>query len=57
MKPGSFIIWHDFNLELTRKFYWIYCVCRAIENLYKKGHLQGQMFHIKDSWVGIYQIK
>lgn len=57
MPKGSFIMWHDCNLELTKKYNWIESVCLGIEQLYREGYLHGRMFHIRDSWVGIYQVK
>ncbi len=56
MPKGSFILWHDCNLELTKKYNWIESVCLGIEKLYQDGYLHGRTFHIRDSWVGIYQI-
>ncbi|WP_110954072.1 class I SAM-dependent methyltransferase [Anaerosinus massiliensis] len=56
MKPGGFILWHDFNLELKDKFGWINEVCLAIEKLYKDGYLKGRILHLKDSWIGIYKV-
>lgn len=57
MDSGSFILWHDFNINLMHKYHWIYSVCLGIENLYKMGILHGRIYTIKDSWVGIYQVK
>lgn len=56
MKPGSFILWHDFNLDLAKKFDWISSVCQGVEWLYNDELLQKRIFHVKDSWVGIYQV-
>jgi hypothetical protein len=56
MKKGSIIMWHDFNLDLTKKFHWINSVCLGIEKLYRDGIIKGRIYHIRDSWVGIYQI-
>jgi predicted O-methyltransferase YrrM len=56
MKAGSFILWHDFNLELTDKYYWINSVCLGVEKLFRDGYLKGRIFHLRDSWVGIYQV-
>ena len=56
-KPGSFILWHDFNLELAPKHRWIRCVCLGIEKLYDSGLLKGRIFHLKDSFVGIYRVE
>jgi len=55
-KPGSFILWHDFNLNLTKKYYWIHHVCKGVEKLFAKGYLKGKILHVKDSWIGIYRI-
>lgn len=56
MKPGGFIIWHDFNISLVNKFNWLYEVCLGIEKLYRKNLIKGRIFHIKDSWTGIYHV-
>jgi len=55
-KPGSFILWHDFNPELIKKYHWIRSVCMGVEKLLANGHVKGRIFHVKDSWVGVYQI-
>jgi len=52
MKPGSFILWHDFNLDLVKRYGWIQSVCMGIERLYEKGLLKGPIYHIRDSWIG-----
>lgn len=56
MKPGSFILWHDFNLELAKKYHWIREVCLGVERLYAEGLLSGRIFQIRDSWVGIHRV-
>ena len=56
MHPGSFIIWHDFNLSLVNNYNWINSVCLGVENLFAKGALKGRVFHIRDSWMGIYRV-
>ena len=56
MKPGGFILWHDFNPRLANKFPWIDSVCNAVEKLCCDGLIQGRIFQIRDSWVGIYQV-
>jgi len=56
MKPGGFILWHDFNLDLAKKYDWINSVCLGVECLYRDKLLNGRIFHIRDSWVGIYQM-
>jgi hypothetical protein len=54
---GTFILWHDFNLELVRKFDWIRSVCLGVERLYRNGLLKGKMYHVRDSWVGVYRVQ
>lgn len=56
MKPGSFVLWHDFNLELAIKYHWIRSVCLGVEKLYREGHIKGRIFHLRNSWVGIYKV-
>lgn len=55
-KKGSFIIWHDFNLDLIGKHDWIHSVCLGVAKLYKQGIIKGEIYHIKNSWVGIYRV-
>jgi predicted O-methyltransferase YrrM len=57
LKPGSFLIWHDFNLELVKKYHWIYTVCEGVNQLFQDGFLHGRIFHVKDSWVGILKME
>ncbi|MDO8445560.1 MAG: class I SAM-dependent methyltransferase [Deltaproteobacteria bacterium] len=56
MRPGSFILWHDFNPTLAKKYDWINSVCLGVEKLYRNGLLKGRMFHIRDSWIGLYKV-
>jgi hypothetical protein len=57
MKPGAFILWHDFNPELAPKYNWIHSVCLGVEKLFQDGHLHGRVFHLHDSWTGIYKVE
>jgi predicted O-methyltransferase YrrM len=54
-RPGSLILWHDFNPQLAPKYPWIADVCAAIEQLYRTGRIRGRMLHLEDSWTGLYQ--
>lgn len=56
VKVGSFVLWHDFELKLVDKFQWIRSVCLGVEKLYENGLLNGSIFHVRDSWVGIYKV-
>lgn len=55
-EPGSLIMWHDFSFPLVRSYHWIYEVCVAIEELYRTKMLRGPIYHLRDSWVGLYQV-
>jgi predicted O-methyltransferase YrrM len=56
VRQGSFILWHDFNLDLVRQYDWIYSVCLGVENLLIEGLIEGRIFHVRDSWVGAYRV-
>jgi predicted O-methyltransferase YrrM len=56
MGSGSFVLWHDFNLELVDKYAWIRSVCLGVEKLYERGLLSGRVFHVRDSWTGVYRV-
>lgn len=56
MKPGGYILWHDFNIDLVKKYHWINSVCLGVEKLFRDGLINGRIFHIRDSWVGIYRV-
>jgi predicted O-methyltransferase YrrM len=55
-RSGAFILWHDFNLELWNKYNWIHEVCQGVEMLLEQGLITGNIFHLRDSWVGIYRV-
>jgi hypothetical protein len=55
-QKGTFILWHDFNPSLVKKFNWIHSVCKGVDRLCQDGLITGRILHIKDSWVGIYQV-
>ncbi|NCF69162.1 MAG: hypothetical protein GWP61_24650, partial [Chloroflexi bacterium] len=56
MKPGAFILWHDFNLSLVHNYHWIKTVGLGVESLLSDGHIKGRIFHLRDAWVGIYRV-
>jgi hypothetical protein len=55
-EPGAFILWHDFNPRLAKTYHWIYDVCVGIEALYRTRKLSGRIYHLRDSWVGLYRV-
>jgi predicted O-methyltransferase YrrM len=56
MKPGSFLLWHDFNLDMAVKRDWIREVCLGIEKLIGAGLVREPIFHVRNSWLGIYRV-
>lgn len=56
MEPGSFVLWHDFDLTMTGKYEWVHSVCSGVQRLLADGWLRGPLLHIRDSWVGIYRV-
>lgn len=57
MKPGSFVLWHDFHPGLVRTYYWMHDVCVAVERLITEDLIDGRIFHLRDSWIGVYRVK
>jgi predicted O-methyltransferase YrrM len=55
-RPGSLVLWHDFHPQLRKLYPWIASVCTGIERLYRAGLLRGRIFHLQDSWVGLYRV-
>ncbi len=55
-KPGSLVLWHDFNPELAPVYPWIREVCLGLERLHAAGLLRGRILHLQDSWVGLYRV-
>jgi len=55
-RPGSIVMWHDFNPELARVYSWIDEVCQGVERLYAEGLIRDRLLHLEDSWVGIHRV-
>jgi predicted O-methyltransferase YrrM len=55
-RPGSIVMWHDFNPGLARVYHWIESVCCGVERLYAEGLIRGRVLLLQDSWVGLYRI-
>ena len=56
-KPGTIILWHDFNPELVDKYDWINEVCQGVGRLIKHGHIKDEIYHLKNSFVGLYKVR
>ncbi len=57
MKPGGFIVWHDFSLAWAPMSYWVGDICRAVNRLMADGLITGYVYHVRDSWMGVHQVK
>ena len=55
-RPGSIVMWHDFNPNLSTVYHWIRNVCDGVERLYADGLIRGRILHLQDSWVGLYKV-
>lgn len=55
-RPGSVIIWHDFNPDLAHVFGWIGEVCHGIDRLLADRVIRGRILHLQDSWCGLYRV-
>jgi len=56
-RPGSIVMWHDFNPELANVYEWINEVCDGVNRLYADGLVRGRILHLQDSWVGLYKVE
>ena len=56
MRPGGWIVWHDFAPELAPAYPWIDAVCEGVDALYRRGCLSAPVYHLRDSWMGLYQV-
>lgn len=57
IKNGGFICWHDFNPKLRNKFDWIDSAMRGVEWFVNEYSPDGEIVHLRDSWVGVYRKK
>jgi predicted O-methyltransferase YrrM len=56
MRPGAFLLWHDFSPSLAPKLGWIASVHRALETLFRRRILSGRVLHVRDSWIGVHRV-
>jgi predicted O-methyltransferase YrrM len=55
-RPGSIVMWHDFNPDLARVYPWMGEISAAIDRLFAERLLSGRILHLQDSWVGLYRV-
>jgi len=56
VRPGGFIVWHDFNPGLRHKFGWIDAVMRGVEEFFRALRYEPEIVHLNDSWMGVWQM-
>lgn len=55
-REGSIIMWHDFAPDMVLRHAWVAEVCRAVETMFATRILHGPVFHVRDSWIGLYRV-
>jgi len=55
IRPGGFLVWHDYSLQWINT-YWIKDICKGIDLLYYHQILKAPIYHVRDSWMGVYQV-
>lgn len=55
IKPGGFILWHDFSPKYRENFHWINESMLGIEKLMKEKIIKGPILNVQNSWVGIWR--
>jgi hypothetical protein len=55
-ETGDYILWHQFDLALAGSDQRIYEVCVGLEELYCSQLLRGEIFHVRDSRIGLYRV-
>lgn len=55
---NGFIVWHDFNptLRFSSRHAWINSSMTGVERFCRETGINTQIYHLKDSWMGFYQI-
>jgi hypothetical protein len=55
IRPGGFILWHDFSPIYRKHFDWINEVMQGIERLIKEKIIVGNILNVRNSWIGIFK--
>ncbi len=56
VRPGGYLVWHDFHPQLRHKFGWIDAVMRGVELFFQAKGITPDIIHLKDSWMGVWQV-
>jgi hypothetical protein len=55
LRRGGYMLWHDFNPRLRRKFDWIDECMLGVELFLADKGIEQEIIQLKDSWIGILQ--
>lgn len=55
VRPGGFILWHDFTPVYRKHFVWIDEVMQGVERLLKEKIINGNILNVRNSWIGIFK--
>lgn len=55
LRRGGFVLWHDFSPDHAERYDWIHAVCLGVERLLRSGLVRGEIYHVRDSWFGVYR--
>ncbi|GDY21646.1 hypothetical protein LBMAG56_29930 [Verrucomicrobiota bacterium] len=55
VKPGGYLVWHDFNPGLRRKFDWIDAVMRGVELFFAQKGFSPEIVNLRHSWMGVWR--
>ncbi|KAF0171856.1 MAG: hypothetical protein FD161_4219 [Limisphaerales bacterium] len=56
VRPGGYLVWHDFNPGLRQKFGWIDAVMRGVELFFARKGIVPEIVHLENSWMGVWRV-
>lgn len=55
LRPGGFMLWHDFSPNSRHYFDWIDACMRGVEMFLAEKGMSGDIVQLRNSWIGILQ--
>jgi predicted O-methyltransferase YrrM len=53
VRPGGWVLWHDFNPSLRRRFDWIDASMKGVERFLGEACPDAEILHLRHSWVAL----
>jgi len=53
IEDDGYIVWHDFNPDLRKKYEWIDSAMKGVENFIEHNKIKTEIIHLKNSWTGV----